>query len=120
MQRQWRGRPPHRGYWRGKPAMNGFWFPGRLVTETTRDLFDSNRFRVKDSNIDYVIGKQFEKYIQQSTHSKRWKELAYKWLIKRYEYSQFYDYIPILESHIQDLKKEKQNEKRENQGRVCH
>lgn len=93
----------YKGYWRGKPAQNGFWYPGRLLAETTCDLF-KNRFRVKDCNMDYIIGKQYQEYIKQSTHSNRWKVLAYKWLIKLYEANNFTDFTPCLQKEIRRLK----------------
>lgn len=74
-----------RGKWRGKPAQNSFWYPGRLKSETTCDLFDPQRFRVKGSNVDYIIGKQYERYIEQSSKSNRWKTLAYNWIKKESE-----------------------------------
>ena len=86
IQRQWkRGLPARGNNWRGKPKMNGFWFPGRLEVETTRDLPDPHRFRVKGKKLDYVIGKQYQEYIEQCNKPKRWKVLAWSWLRKLYE-----------------------------------
>ena len=68
-----------RGNWRGKPAKNGFWYPGRLEAETTCDLFDPHRFRVKGSTLDYITARQYHAYIEQSNRCDRWKYLARKW-----------------------------------------
>ena len=90
MRRNRKRKTPIRGNWRGKPPQSAFWYPGRLESETTCDLFNTNRFKVQGSDLDYITSRDYEKYIQQSNKPPRWKQLAYNWLQKRNHANGFY------------------------------